>query len=243
MLINLRNALMTGKRTPTAKDYVQNGLIAMWDGIENAGWGTHNPSATVWKDLIGNRDWTLGTSTSYEWTANSLDAKNQNAATQDFIDGSLVTTVEVCAVVKSQTIPPIGNFAFIIFGRDYRSVSGPYYGLLFRNPSPQVFALMAEKSFFTESYHEFSGIPASFSFPNFAINNEYGFFNGISRAPNGSNTLDYNATTRGTVARIGGTAQQSMPIEVYNIRLYSRALSASEIAANYAIDKARFGLP
>lgn len=23
----------------TAKDYVQDGLVAMWDGIENAGWG------------------------------------------------------------------------------------------------------------------------------------------------------------------------------------------------------------
>ena len=38
----------------TAKDYVQDGLIAMWDGIENAGWGVNDPSATVWKDLSGN---------------------------------------------------------------------------------------------------------------------------------------------------------------------------------------------
>ena len=35
---------------PTAKDYVQDGLIAMWDGVENAGWGVHDPNATVWKD-------------------------------------------------------------------------------------------------------------------------------------------------------------------------------------------------
>ena len=151
--------------------------------------------------------------------------------------------MEVCAVVKSQTTPPIGNFAFIILGRDFRGSSGLYYGLLFRNPNPQVFALMAERSFFTETYHEFSDVPASFSFPNFNINNENGFFNGIIRAPNGSNTLNYNATTRGTVARIGGTAQQPLPIEVYNIRLYSRALTSAEIARNYQIDKARFGLP
>ena len=26
----------------TAKDYAQNGLLAMWDGIENAGWGVHD---------------------------------------------------------------------------------------------------------------------------------------------------------------------------------------------------------
>ena len=41
-----------GDRLPTARDYVQDGLIAMWDGIENAGWGVHDPNATVWKDLI-----------------------------------------------------------------------------------------------------------------------------------------------------------------------------------------------
>lgn len=38
---------------PTARDYIQDGLIAMWDGIENAGWGIHDPNATTWIDLIG----------------------------------------------------------------------------------------------------------------------------------------------------------------------------------------------
>ena len=37
----------------TARDYVQNGLIAMWDGIENAGWGIHVDSLSQWNDLIG----------------------------------------------------------------------------------------------------------------------------------------------------------------------------------------------
>ena len=38
---------------PTAGDYIQDGLVAMWDGIENAGWGIHDPNATTWIDLIG----------------------------------------------------------------------------------------------------------------------------------------------------------------------------------------------
>lgn len=38
----------------TAKDYVQDGLVAMWDGIENAGLWTHDANATVWKDLCQN---------------------------------------------------------------------------------------------------------------------------------------------------------------------------------------------
>ena len=39
--------------------YVQDGLIACWDGIENAGVGVHNPSATVWKDLVGGYEFAL----------------------------------------------------------------------------------------------------------------------------------------------------------------------------------------
>ena len=89
--------------TLMCNSYVKDGLVAMWDGTENAGWGTHDANATTWKDLTGSRDWTLGASTSYEWTANSFDAKDQNAATQDFIDGSLVNTVEVCAKIKTPT--------------------------------------------------------------------------------------------------------------------------------------------
>ena len=55
MMIAARNSFLMGggSSTPTARDYVQDGLIAMWDGIENAGWGVHDAAATVWKDLSG----------------------------------------------------------------------------------------------------------------------------------------------------------------------------------------------
>ena len=37
---------------PTARCYVQNGLIAQWDGIENAGWGVHDPNAAKPVELV-----------------------------------------------------------------------------------------------------------------------------------------------------------------------------------------------
>ena len=42
-----------------ASSYVQDGLIAQWDGIDNAGTGVHDPESTVWKDLRGSLDMTL----------------------------------------------------------------------------------------------------------------------------------------------------------------------------------------
>lgn len=37
----------------TASDYVQEGLVSQWDGIENAGYGIHDGLATTWIDLVG----------------------------------------------------------------------------------------------------------------------------------------------------------------------------------------------
>ena len=34
--------------------YVQRGLVAQYDGINNAGTGSHDPSATTWKNLAGD---------------------------------------------------------------------------------------------------------------------------------------------------------------------------------------------
>ena len=53
------SAIPAWATTYTSASYVQDGLIAQWDAIDNEGTGTHNPNATVWKDLKGNRDLTL----------------------------------------------------------------------------------------------------------------------------------------------------------------------------------------
>ena len=50
---------------PSVNDYVQSGLIACYDGLENAGVGVHQASPSTWKDLVGNRDITLGST--FRW--------------------------------------------------------------------------------------------------------------------------------------------------------------------------------
>ena len=44
-------ALALNATTYTSASYVQSGLIAQWDGIDNAGTGTHDPTTNIWKDL------------------------------------------------------------------------------------------------------------------------------------------------------------------------------------------------
>ena len=50
----------------TASQYVQDGLVAQWDGIENAGAGLHDDKTNVWTDLTGN-GWNLVTDRPQVW--------------------------------------------------------------------------------------------------------------------------------------------------------------------------------
>ena len=43
----------------TAADYIQDGLVAMWDAIENVGWNEHDDDSAVWIDLVGEKTLTL----------------------------------------------------------------------------------------------------------------------------------------------------------------------------------------
>ena len=58
--------------TVPSSDYVQKGLVAHWDAIENAGVGTHSSDTTTWVDLCGNGfDWTIDAAHG-SWTATGL---------------------------------------------------------------------------------------------------------------------------------------------------------------------------
>ena len=41
------------------QNYVQDGLVTHFDAFDNEGTGTHNPSATTWRDLKGSAYITL----------------------------------------------------------------------------------------------------------------------------------------------------------------------------------------
>ena len=49
-----RNAILVHESHESANSYIKEGLIAMWDGIENAGIGFHDNNASIWVDITGN---------------------------------------------------------------------------------------------------------------------------------------------------------------------------------------------
>ena len=222
----------------SAKSYVQDGLVAMWDGIENAGWGQHDANATVWKDLIGTNDFNLENCT-FDVFQDSLQVTDGEAVAEPLLV-NMVETVEVVALL-GQTVQAYPPAEFISWPRSL--VSSTYqrcFGL--SQESRKTIATGASGT----ARITFDFVPT----PNVPFSLSASWVAGMSY----SETLVANGEnkTRGAEYHYVMMTLDKMKIwnkngttlpRVFNLRVYSRALTADEIAANYAVDKARFNLP
>ena len=248
MLINLRNALMAGKRTPTAKDYVQSGLVAMWDGIENAGWGTHDASATTWKELISGTDCAIAgnLSANYEWTNNALVRNTENRgffvydATELLQDAFRTATFSV----EATTSQPVNNAGWQaqIINICQTSQTGTYSKGIIARWRRENDGAMGDLSGAKYSSGAYLTLATTEALANFACAYNAGQFgsylNGETKST-GSTTPD--STIDGVLVRLGSTSY-GFRGHYHAVRLYSRALSPEEVEYNYTIDKERFGL-
>lgn len=211
---------------PTASDYVQDGLIAMFDGIENAGWKTHDANATVWKDLSGNGNDVDVDLTQASWEDGFLNVTGTTCTRDEEITN--IATLEVLFRAPRESSYPDNNGPFFVLGETkgpcclwYSHVSGGSgsYSTSISSNQAKPRQTLASRSY------TYSPNPIAY------------YVNGESLSvyyppPTLADAVGCKATA------VGGTA-----IEIYHVRAYSRALTAEEIAANYAIDKARFNLP
>ena len=82
---------------PTAKNYIKDGLVAMWDGIENAGFGQHSSDTSIWKNLGSNgslHDATRVSNTrSTAWSDNAAVFGYNDYTYQFIIPGKLMMNV------------------------------------------------------------------------------------------------------------------------------------------------------
>jgi hypothetical protein len=225
--------------TYTSASYVQDGLITQWDGIDNAGTGTHNPNATVWKDLKGDLDLTLNANGS--WTnGNALSVNGMSAqgakATAKYFTIEIVFRMRnrgdglstcifhsgwgqsryiLCyeEVVNSVTVT--NKFVFVGTG-----ISTP----CFKKPARPDEIICASaiygstdnadvRDLFADGERSADG---NFTAGNWPRDN---------RVSIGERSLDHTRTMKG---------------EVYTIRLYSRQLTKAELAHNNKVDRQRF---
>ena len=223
----------------TAQDYVQSGLLAMWDGIENAGWGAHDANATVWKDLVGTMpDLTVHDA---EFSDKALHrgtskvgymAENETAGY--FWAGRYDEfTVESCAVLVSNSwLLPLafavnyGGYEAIRIGYKAR-LDSTEYGVGVR-------AKGINNLVYTPLWTDMVSGTVSI------VDNVGAYYNSVQMTLNPNLSFPLGNITSGIA--LGNNSIYNVYGDIYCTRIYSRALTASEILQNYLIDKSRFNI-
>ena len=226
-LLNRRRYMGASGGGGTANLYIQDGLIAMYDGIENAGAGKHSNSANTWKDLSGHGwDLTLaGGGSSWQddhFNFVALSSTNGKRFTIDATDMDNVLTLEFCLQTtgSTQLIHFRNDFDFFIDGRN-----GGY------------------------AYTGINTVKEAKAFPFGKVSGSIDIGNNIMYRNNelcaaqsqGRQSCSANQELiLGCLLYNGYRVYTSF--KLHTIRLYNRLLTADERTHNYELDVQRFGL-
>lgn len=207
--------------------YVTDGLVAMWDGEWNAGLGVHISNPMSIYDISGNGH-TLYFTGIYSIGPNYVYIDGTSGAygfVQNFRFG-VPTTQETCIEIE--------------LAHRYGRIIGENRGLcIYYEGQPGYIYGFGTDGFVNGTTNIGLNIPFSYSL---AVADGCGrvFVNGVYQGRRPTINSQYEGTTY-----IFGrnTSGRGITGKFFNIRFYSRTLSAEEIAYNYTIDKERFGLP
>lgn len=262
MMLGARTAALakSGGGVPTARDYVQDGLIAMFDGVENDGFGIHKNSLTVWKNLVGENSITsINLSGNYTVLANCL---HTNIGVRGPSSGTGIGR-SIANYVPSSKTCEICFSEYLRNAKDDISLGGYSGWIVSPNTFPCIYVSPNATSA-TGSYKQFFGLYSQNH--DAGIIPDYGTFNredfntlGFYYNTSGDKGGLYNGNTLeirkdwGSVPPLQNIAMEwfnrssdfnrPFSAKIHSIRIYGRRLDLQEIAANYAIDFARFNLP
>ena len=221
---------------------VRRGLVAHFDGVDNAGTGTHDPAATTWADLTGNGN--TGTlAANVTWAANGWvnDANcypvSLSAGTISPVTASKTFTAQFAAT------PSRGNVRECFFGQynapgitiEHNSggVSDGRIRLYYNLGS----AVSQEYADITVVAGEWASITATSKPGEQTVWKNGSQSQSMANALSGTLTAECNSTIGCDLARTTMAFRGT-----YNVfRLYDRVLTEDEIKVNAAVDAVRFG--
>ena len=217
----------------STSSYVQDGLIACWDGIENAGVGTHDNNATVWKSVVGGYEFDLTGVTvnadrmTFAGSTSSYGILSSNDTVSTFVaarNGTMEIVYRSNANPGTQVMLQSSNSSGIAFGMNGASTLLPntYDG----NVSRPKYTFTSGTTTNSVAVRYTDGVSASV------------VANGSSRTSPGNDYWWYPKSE--TYIGIRSNQNATFPGSIYCIRLYSRKLTDDEIAANQNIDRLRF---
>ena len=224
-----------GEQLPASSDYVQDGLLVQWDGIDNAGTGIHDPNATTWKNLAGGGyDLTLTNSATWNAEGRALVVDGVSAVA-DGVTPEYKTIEVVCKRTSSSGRIMFNSgrkTRFVLFDADSGNQRAYFSGDTADNQSTVTKYVYqpycASEILFLAGRYDDNGIVTD-------------VFKDANQREDGARGNNWGV---GTGITIGGRLNTANPYlwygEVYAIRLYNRRLSKAELARNHRIDCKRF---
>ena len=252
----------------SASDYVQDGLVALWDGIENSGWGVHDPDAQSWTDLTGMFPYALNVSdmactdtafvnTSTNSTYVLLNVQNRSAPMREWWEGTGIAkyrdqndydlasdyTIEMAVTFHTKaSYLSLANTHLIAFSSDTNKT-----GFNFSTPwnlprlifAPSVGWNQVGSGYSGKQVAKGSAVHASFSGRAVLAGGSTYKFNNVLVTTSAATAESASVTVR---AYHYMNIRAMSEMEVHCIRIYNRALSDDEVGYNYFIDRERYGL-
>lgn len=245
VVCGLALGLAAGVLAESSVNYVQNGLVAQWDGIENAGRGKHESAPASWTDLVGGLEiripeWVTTESNGF-YSLSSTETRD--VPTLPSISGlGDSVTIEVVAqrvvwratdnyaVLQSVIRSPYGSFGFRL---------DTTYGLFTQFPCSA-----SQTKLYTHETRDSNEVD---------VTGVHTYAARISRWAGASNVLSHDAiAVQSWTEEKNGGYVQDLPskwiffstsradIRIYAIRVYSRRLSDAEVQSNAEVDRKRF---
>lgn len=227
----MKTIIKKAKLLPWSNPYITDGLIAMWDGEWNAGIAKHDPDATTWTDLV-NGYVGIKAADTVQWLDKACSIDNGYFIVETLPDpikdamNADTFTWEVCRNYRGGD----GHYATI----DSSAVRNEFWASGPNNANSYL-------SWHSPSFTSYCGGGGGNAKTTHSFTICDNIITGYSRGtPYATQTFTASGSIDSARLQLGG--KRGITADIYCIRMYSRALSAAEIAANYAIDKMRFDL-
>lgn len=229
---------------PTAADYIQDGLVAMWDGIENAGYGEFAPDATKWIDLVSGVPLVPVTASrmsvgpSYINVANTGMRVDLPGISDIFASHNFSFQV----VLRSNSDSTVTTTAFCSAGGSRPGFTGANSasGLAkFGTLNAGAWDTGMNAGYGSIVSASYVAMPISNDGTRVLLYKDSKRVGGIEREPD-KFPLSSNRLSIGISAF--NPQLTAVDMDYFSVRIYNRALTPEEIRYNYLIDKMRFGL-
>ena len=235
--------------THATTGYVTDGLFAYWDAIDNQGTGSHVSNAVTWVDLVNQHTWNpyaSNDSKSWSWeNGNSLVFNPPNTGNRAVPVNTWLCTRPGTDLRTLEVVFTPADLACCVgeFTSDTTSLTDGGEQIVGVLSSDDTFITQgAQNGYNATDITAIKCISATYNASRVA---QKAFMNGEEVTTQGSShSFKYHKDASMVLGAQNSSSGFYYPFKgtVHAIRMYSKELTAEEIAQNYAVDVQRFGL-